>query len=195
MSGIDRNGLSSWVVVGLVLLVLGRGVSAAVPSEQPTMEQLRAALVVTIARFVEWPDASFASPAAPLVIAVVSDESTSLSVEAVSRGRLVNGRPVTVRRAQWDSDLTGVHVLFVGEAERRRVPALLERVGGRPILTLSMLPDFGREGGMLTLIPVDGRVSFSVNSRAADGASLRLSSFLLTHAIHVSTDPDTRSRR
>jgi hypothetical protein len=157
-------------------------------AQDPTVEQLEAAVVMTFARFVEWPPQEFTSASAPIVVAVVADEGVAQALETVARGKNVAGRTIAVSRLQWDSDVAGVHMIFVGAVERRHLEALLERVRPRPIVTVSMQPGFGRAGGMITLTLSGGRLSFAVNSRATAASGVRLSSFLLSHATKVSAE-------
>ncbi len=186
MIRMSRKALSC----GAAILALS-SIAAAAPRSQPTMDQLQAALVMTIARFVEWPAASFDSVSAPLVMAVVSDDAAAMALETAASGRQVNGRPIALRRVRWDSAMHGVHLLLVGEAEERRVTVLLDRLRGQHVLTVSSLPDFAAAGGMLTIVPLDGRVSFRINAAAAD-SGLRLSSFLRAHATRVPDPPRLR---
>jgi hypothetical protein len=165
-----------------------RAATSNAASQPPSIEQLQAALLMTIARFVEWPPAAFPAAAAPFVVGIVSDEGVAMALEAASRARQVNGRSVVVKRMQWESDVTGVHLLVVGESERRRLGPLLQRLHGKHILTVSTLPEFGSAGGMITLQTRAGHISFAINSTAADRSGLRLSSFLRSHATRVSGD-------
>jgi hypothetical protein len=151
-----------------------------------TVEQLEAAVVLTFARFVEWPPGEFPSPTAPIVVGLVGDDAVAVALEAASRDKKVAGRTIAVKRLQWDSDATGVHVLFVGEAAKRQLAVILERVKSRPVVTVSRIPEFGRAGGMITLTVAGGRLTFAVNSSATALSGVRLSSFLLSHATKVS---------
>ncbi len=176
-------------MAALVSVLVAGGVRAVTAGDTPTTEQLQAALLMTFARFTEWPPGAFASPSAPLVVGFVTDEAVTGAFEVIARGKNVSGRPVVARRLQWDSDTTGTHVLLIGQSERRRLADVLDRVQRRPILTVSQLAEFGRAGGMITLKSDGGRVSFAVNSRATVLSGLRLSSFLLSHATAVSEPP------
>jgi hypothetical protein len=173
-------------VVALVSVMGTGGARIVTAGDTATTEQLQAALLMTLARFTEWPSGEFSSASAPLVVGFVADEAVAEAFELIARGKNVSGRPVVARRLQWDSDTTGTHVLLIGEAERRRLVDVLERVQRRPILTVSQLSEFGRVGGMITLKSSGGRVSFAVNSRAIGLSGLKLSSFLLSHATSVS---------
>jgi hypothetical protein len=192
-----RRGVSPrWVAVLTALLwmlpSLTVSARAAAGGGAPTIEQLQATLLITVARYVEWPSAAFASASAPIVVGIVSDEAVAEELATTSAGRKVNGRAMVAKRLQWDSDMAGVHVLLVGQVERRRVVALLEQVRGKPILTMSLLPQFASTGGMITVTSTVGRLSFSVNARATEATALRLSSLLLSHATSVTHDAGPR---
>ena len=171
------------LALGAVLLTSG---ARTIAGSTPTTEQLQAALLMTFARFTEWPAGGFTSPSAPLVVGFVADEAATEAFELAARGKNVSGRPVIARRLQWDSDPTGTHVLLIGQSERRRLAEVLQRAVRRPILTVSQLAEFGEAGGMITLKSDGGRVSFAVNAQATGASGLRLSSFLLSHATAVS---------
>jgi hypothetical protein len=172
----------SWMLAGIG--VSGRG--AAGPAQ--TVEQLEASVVMTFARFIEWSPQEFPSASAPIVVGIIADEAVAQALETLARGKNVAGRTMVVTRLQWDSAVTGVHMLFVGETEKRRLAVVLEPIRSRQIVTVSRLAEFGRAGGMITLTFTAGRISFAVNSRAAALSGVRLSSFLLAHASTVSDE-------
>jgi hypothetical protein len=155
----------------------------------PTIEHLQATLLITVARYVEWPSTAFTSPTTALVVGIVSDDAVAEAFAATAAGRNIGGRAIAVKRLQWESDMTGVHLLLIGQVERRRVAALLEQIRSKPILTISMVPQFAAAGGMITLTASGGRLSFSVNARATGDSALRLSALLLSHATSVSHEP------
>lgn len=171
----------------LAMLWMGAdGGGGRVGAAGPTVQELEAALVLSFARFVEWPAEEFRSPTAPIVIGIVADEAVAAALEARSRGQNVAGRTVAVERVQWDGDVADMHVLFIGDGARRHLGVVLERVRALPIVTVSPIAEFGRAGGMITLAFTGGRVTFAVNTHATASNAVRLSSFLLTHASSVS---------
>jgi hypothetical protein len=181
-------GAGALVAMWWIVAVTGATGQLAGAIEEQTVDQLKASVMITFARFVEWSPQEFSSAAAPIVVAIVGDEGVSQALEAVARGKNIAGRTMTVRRLQWDSEIGGVHMLFVGETEKRHVGVLLDRTRPREIVTVSSLPDFGRAGGMITLTLTRGRISFAVNSHATGVSAVRLSSFLLSHATKVSDE-------
>ena len=178
--GIAALGIS-WMLVGI-----STGAADQVGGAGQTVYELEAAVVVTFARFVEWSPQRFASASAPIVVGILDDEDVALALETIARGKNIAGRSMAVKRLQWNSDFSDVHVLFFGETAKRHLTVVLKQIQPQPIVTVSHLPDFGRLGGMITLTLTDGRISFAVNSSATAQSGVRLSSFLLSHATKVS---------
>jgi hypothetical protein len=183
-----RRVAAALLIIGGLLWSCGPARLTAAGQGKPTIDQLEASVVMTFARFVEWPVERFPSPASPILVGVVGDELLAVALEATSRGKTIAGRTMTVARLQWDSDFAGVHMLFLGEAQKRHLGVVLERVRPHPVVTISPLPEFGRSGGMITLTFSDGRIRFAVNSRATARSGVRLSAFLLSHASKVSAE-------
>jgi len=182
------------VAAGLLLCslaVINTGVLAddkAAPADKaaPTVEQLEAALLVTFANYTVWPAAALPSAVTPIVVGVVGDQALAQTFEGLSRERRASGRPFVTKVLQWESDISGVHLLFLGPIDRRHMTAILARSQQAPMLTVSMASDFGGAGGMISLKSTGGRVSFAVNARAVHAAGLQLSSFVLSYATSVS---------
>ena len=177
-----------FVAAGLLLCLLAAVNTAVLADEKtaPTVEQLEAALLVTFANYTVWPPAALPSAATPIVVGVVGDQALAQTFEQTSRDRRASGRPFVTKVLQWEGDLSGVNVLFLGDIDRRHMTALLARSKQAPILTVSATPEFDREGGMITLKSTGGRVSFAVNAHAVRLAGLQLSSFVLSYATRVS---------
>lgn len=81
----------------------------------------------------------------------------------------------------------GCHVLFIAEAGLPLGP-----LGGLPVLTVSDLPDFVQQGGVIGLVRQSGRLRFEVNRGVAQAAGLRLSADLLSLAMRVVEGPARR---
>jgi hypothetical protein len=175
-------------ITGILVAFAAAGGRATSAPEQQTVEQLEAAVIMTFARFIEWSPEEFSSSAAPIVVGIIGDEAVAIALETIARGKNVAGRTMAVRRLQWDSEIVGVQMIFIGEPEKRRLRVVLDRIRSRQIVSVSALADFGRTGGMITLTFTDGRISFAVNSAATAVSGVRLSSFLLSHATKVSDE-------
>ncbi len=66
------------------------------------------------------------------------------------------------------------------------------QLGALPVLTVSDLPGFAQQGGVIGLVRQSGRLRFEVNRGVAQSAGLRLSADLLSLAMTVLDGPARR---
>ena len=168
------------MVVCAALLAAPPGSSSAQPEPPPLFEQeVKASFVYTVAKFVDWPEEAFGTPAAPMVFAILGDDLIGDALERLVEGKSVQGHPVTVVRAARLDDLAGCHVLFLGRSESPRLREILRHVQGANILTVSESERFALSGGVMGLILDQNMVRFEVNVDAASRSHLAISSKIL----------------
>jgi hypothetical protein len=145
-------------------------------SQGQTGQQVKAAMLYNAAKFVEWSGAS--RPETGLVICILGKPAIAPSIEGLE-GRLVQGHQIRVQQATSVNDIGACHVVFVGEGERRNLPAILAGASRKGILTVSDMDRFAMQGGVLGLVEFEGKVKLEVNIEAAQQANLKISSQLL----------------
>ena len=168
----------------IAIALLGLAPSRAQVQAPLTEAQAKAAFVLNFARYVEWPAATFTSREAP-VVACLIERTTMLGALTALEGRLVQGRPLKVRRSNGADDLHGCHVVFIGEAEERRIVPLLRALAGQPVLTVGDAERFIDLGGAIGIVLGDERLQFEVNRTALEQAQLKASASLLKLARSV----------
>lgn len=137
--------------------------------------QVKAALLLNFAKFVDWPP-----PSTPyFIVGVLGGDPFNFSLDQVMREKAVNGRPIMIRRVTQTEDATFCDLLFVSASERKRVAQVLAAVAHRPVLTVSDLSGFTAGGGIIQFYEEDGRIRFEVNLEAAQHAGLRIHAQLL----------------
>jgi hypothetical protein len=137
--------------------------------------QVKAALLLNFAKFVEWPP-----PTTPyFIVGVIGFDPFNFSLDRVMDGKAVNGRPIMVRRLTQPGDATYCDLVFVSASERKRLPQILGAVAHRPVLTVSDLSGFTAGGGTIQFYEEEGRIRFEVNLEAAQRAGLRIQAQLL----------------
>jgi len=146
--------------------------------------ELKAALTLNFARYVEWPERAFASREAPFQFCLVGRDSLGAAFSALE-SRTLQNRPVKVRRNVPPDDTRGCHVVFASELEERRVPLLLRSLAGQPVLTVGDADGFIDNGGAIGIVPGEQRLQFEVNRAVLDQARLKASSQLLKLARSV----------
>lgn len=145
---------------------------------------VKSAYLYNFAKFVEWPLQSFDRADAPLVICIAGANPFGEALASLA-DKTVEHHPVEVRHQPEAVNLGRCHIVFVSRAEPRRWTAVRDQCGGLPVLTVSDIGDFVRQGGMIGLVESDQRIRFDINLAAARQVGLRLSSQLLKLATTV----------
>jgi len=175
-------------LLGLACLVLAGGWAIAAGNEKGMGEyEVKATFLFNFTKFTDWPDSAFASATAPIVIGIVGEDPFGTTMDNVVRGEVVRDRKLVVKRLRADEDLQSCHVLFISRSEKERVPAVLKRVKGHPILMVGDTTDFAEKGGMVGLVLANESVKLEVNQGATEQAGLQISAKLLKLARIVKT--------
>jgi len=158
-----------------------------------TEHEVKAAYLYNFARFIEWPESTFATPEAPLIFAVVGEDPLVGALELALKQKKIGGREVVLRRfrsaGELPGDPTACHLLFVARSEEDRWPQIRASLEKQSTLTVSDLEDFTRTGGVICFFREGKKVRFEVNIDAACRAGLKLSSKLLKLAAIVHDPP------
>jgi hypothetical protein len=180
-------GLGSWLAFPLVAaLVLAPPLPVLA---EPTEQQVKAALIFNITRFVEWPAAAFRSPLAPMVVAIMGQDDVSDVLEPMLLGKSVNGHPLVVRHVRTADDARKCHVLYLAGSEKRRADAVIESIHDASTLTVSDIEHFAERGGHINLVLEDQRIHVFVNPASAEESHLKISAKLLSLAHIVGAIP------
>lgn len=158
------------------------------PAAEIGADESKAAVLMNIARFVEWPPEVFASTTSPIVIGVLGDRSFGEILNQTLAGETVDGRPLAVKRFANMSDLGPCQLLYISTSEKTRLPEILDRLRGAKVLTVSEMDGFMKPGGIIRLNIKKGQVRFDINKASAEREGLKISSQLLNLAKPGRTD-------
>jgi len=142
--------------------------------------EVRAGFLYNFARFVEWPPGAGPEGSQPFVIAVLGDPELAQALRAGLAGKRLRGHTLEVRDVRNLDGIDEVHLLWIGKGWQARLREVLERLGERPVLTVSEIPGFAGRGGIIELYRLGSRFRFSIDERAAGVRGLRISSRLLS---------------
>jgi len=163
------------LLAGLLQLVAG---SVAVDAGEPLkagIHDLKAAYIFNFIRFTDWPD---------------SDTQQGISLKVIDADplhtvlKVIADKPVAKRMALHvgtcsnDTCLRRATALFIGKSSDD-YKRLLSMLDGRPVLTISDIPDFARHGGMIEIKYDNKKLTFIVNLQAVRRAGLYISAQLL----------------
>lgn len=171
-----------WFMALACLALAGGWPVAADSSTAPGEYQVKAAFLFNFTKFTDWPPGTFTISNAPIVIGIVGDDPFGPALDEAVRSELVGPRALAVKRLRAEDDWSGCQVLFFSRSEKDRLPELLSRVKGRPVLTVSDNKDFAELGGMINLVLVNKTVKLEINPAATKAGGLRISAKLLNLA-------------
>lgn len=170
--------------VSLFLLALCpvTAVTGAYAQTQATESELKAAIIVNMLLFVEWPVLS-GRPADQFLVCHLGSSPVA---DALSRidGKRIRSRVVKVTKVSPEL-MAGCHVVYLSPANRADLPALFDTLRAASVLLVSDSPDYFQRGVMLNLDLTAERIVFDVDLRSAHKAGLQISSKALRLARQV----------
>ena len=163
-----------------VLLAIGLPIRA-----QSSLEyNVKAALLLNFARFIEWPERAFSSPQAPIEVCVFAPNPFGDTLTRVLEGETVGNRSLSAREVRSAEDSATCHLLFVPAGTEARAGALVRRNGPFTI-TVGESNRFEDMGGAVSFVLEGGRVRFNVNLRPVEERGVRISARMLQLASQV----------
>ncbi len=163
----------------VALLAFACVAGATLPARAATQDAAVAGVMGRFLQFVTWPEASFASRNAPLVVGVFGRPSQAEAIHRVVMGRSNAGHPIEVRMLKKVSEVHGCHLLYIDNEDRSDMAAIVAATAGTSAITVSDMPGFLGEGGNVALVVENKRAAFDVNLTAAEQSGVRISSRLL----------------
>jgi hypothetical protein len=175
------RALLRWCAVALLFGMGGQGWAQSSLLER----QVKAAYLYKFASFVEWPDASFVTPGAVLLIGVAGNDPLADQLEQVVAGRSVNGHTVSVKRLRRGDPVLAMHMLFIGSVDKAHAAELMEAARGLAVLTVTDSDVLSAQGIMIHFVMADDRLRFVVDLRPVNASRLRISARMLSVAQRV----------
>lgn len=152
--------------------------------QHPTEAQVKAAYLYNFGKFVTWQPDQVANSGS-LDICVVGKDPFGPVLDATVAGESIDGRKITVKRIGKVQDAPECRILFVGLSEEARLGSILAAAQRFGMLTVSDIPNFVEQGGIIEFVSQQDRIRFAVNRAAAAQSHLVLSSQLLKVASKI----------
>jgi hypothetical protein len=148
-------------------------------AQTPSLEYaVKAAYLTKFIPFIQWPEAAFASPAAPVTICVLGSDPFGASLDKAAAGGAKSvDRPIAVRRLAELDPAASCHILFIGGGDPAVTDGALEAMKGRAVVTVTDTDAEPR--GVISFAVVGNRVRFDVDDSLAAQGGLVVSSKLL----------------
>ncbi len=171
----------AFIVLWCFLTVIAIPVSAAdVAIEEDT---LKAVYSFNFGKFTLWPKSKLSDNNTSLGFCIFGKNPFDLSAIDAIEGKQVKGKTLQVEFFESgllsDDALPSCHIIFVSQSEKLRLQNILDTLRYQPILTVSDIEGFSRNGGMITLIKTGDQIQFEINPDAVNRAGLSISSKLV----------------
>lgn len=178
-----RRRLSLALLTAFSAPVTGFLASAHAQQSKPEEYQVKAVYLYNFGKFIDWPpvaarDDSFA-------ICVLGRDPFGAALDSTVAGESIHDKKLVARRIPAAQEAANCRILFISDSEAGRVKQVLSTVEKNGVLTVSDLPDFTANGGMIQFVVRENKVRFEVNLTATEKAGLTLSSQLLKVATDV----------
>lgn len=150
------------------------------PPGQESLEEYQALakFMKPVIALVTWPG----NPDTPLRIGILGGIGFGTELDIVMNKATVGGRKVRIRYYTTSTFLQeppDYDVLFIDQGQEDRLPAILAKTHGKPILTLGYAEGLARKGVMVNFYMESGRVRFEINPARVKEVGLSVSSHLL----------------
>ncbi len=177
-------------VATLAILALLAVSSATADTKTAPMDEfeVKAAFLLKFPAFGECPKERTSTEEGEIVIGILGKDPFGEKLDRLVQKANAASRKVRVQRAADPNKLLACHIVFIADSERNKLRSTLKTLAAHPILTVSGMPGFCGEGGIVATLRKDNTVKLEINRRAAEGAGLKLSSKLLRVAKLVGED-------
>jgi hypothetical protein len=182
-----------------VVLLLNFAGCAAWPSaicaqqSKPQEYQVKAIYLYNFSKFVQWP--ASAGSKDTFAICVLGRDPFGSALDAALAGEKMEQKTIVALRIPDVQEAAKCQILFIANSEAARVKQILSALGKNNILTVSDIPEFSQNGGVIQFVIQENKVRFEVNLTAADKAGLTLSSQLLKVASAVKQDTPAQNAK
>src|SRR5271154_5533196 len=141
-----RGSLS--VLVLFVSLTSPNAIAQGVANEY----QVKAAFLYNFAKFVEWPDGTFANSTSALTVCVLGKDPFGKVLDDAILGKRIAGHPAMLARAMRTQDLPECQIIFVSASDSPQLPEILRGLQGRKVLVVGESKNFAGSGGAIQFV-------------------------------------------
>lgn len=164
--------------------IIGMTSSTAAPSSE--IQALTVAFLYNFMKLSEWPAKTIPGE---LALCAVQAGDYTLNLDSLA-GKDIQNNKLTIRHLLPGDSLEGCQLLYIPENEKPiRMREWLKTLGKQPILSVSGIPGFLEEGGMVELVSDGKHLQFEVNLIPVEQAGIKLSSKMLQIAREVQGNP------
>lgn len=159
-------------------------VAAAQQTDAEVEYKIKAAFLLNFAKFINWPEESFAQDNKLFKICVLGDNPFGSALSAI-KSRFVGERKIDLHYVSDVQQAKSCHLLFISASEKNDLDAIHAALDNRAIIMVSDINGFAQSGGIIEFITKGNKLAFKINLAQASKEGLHISSSLLSLATEV----------
>ncbi|MEZ5359806.1 MAG: YfiR family protein [Candidatus Zixiibacteriota bacterium] len=184
MENIRKISKRRTVLLIAILSILLPSVGSGNKQEAVDLYKVEAAFLRNFARYVAWPEGTFADDTTAWSIGILGEDPFGNILENTLEDRQEQGRYFKVYRSDSLKDLPPCQIVYIAYSDSQKCSVVLAELKELAILTVSEMPDFLEEGGIIQLQIAD-RVKMNINLDQARSVSLKIQTKMLEVAHKV----------
>jgi hypothetical protein len=145
-----------------------------------TESEIKATFLFNLGRFITWPANAFSDSLSVFRICVLGQAPFKEELDIVVRDQRIAGHVVKIERLTQVEDTGNCHILFVSDSEQLRLLSIFKWIAQQPILTVSDIENFVRQGGMVEFYPRRGQIRLIMDPQMIKEVGLKPSARLLS---------------
>ncbi|MFI3137595.1 MAG: YfiR family protein [Methylococcaceae bacterium] len=174
----DFKNITQTIRLGLLVVAVLSYFSRPVSAEVDQEYAVRAGLASNLARFTTWPDAAVASMGKNITLCLVGNPDLEETFTNLN-GKTIGEKILQVRYLSRLNNLNECQLIYISELDKNKLLLLINEIKSLPILTIGEDDFFIKNGGMVSLQIINGKVSITVNLNAAKNSNLSISARVL----------------
>jgi hypothetical protein len=165
--------------MALCFLFNGVFAYAANPMSSAQEYELKAVFIYNLLNFINWPANSFAEENSPFQICLAGENPFDKILQLIVAQQQAAGRSLSLRQIKAPGQSAGCHLLFFSLSEQNKLRAQLGQLPPAALLTVSDIPRFAEQGGMVELYLKDNRLRLRIDHSRLLDSGLKANAQLL----------------
>ena len=146
--------------------------------------KIKAAFLLNFAKFITWPDDSFAGDEQLFKVCVLGENPFGSALAAIE-SRTVDSRKIDLTYVDDVKQAGNCHLLFISASEKSNLTSIHKALADRTIIMVSDIDGFASSGGIIEFVTKDNKLAFKINLSRAREQGLEIHSALLNLATEV----------
>ncbi|MGI9274623.1 MAG: YfiR family protein [Endozoicomonas sp.] len=137
-------------------------------------DKVKTAIIYKITKFISWPNRKQV-----LTLCILGEGPINIELNRINRKNSM-GRRLSITHKDPNAPFEKLcDALYIHSTDNQTINKVIDRLKGKPVLTISDAKNFAEQGGVIGLTRKGSRINFSINKSSANAANLTINSQLL----------------